>query len=420
LNNENQIERKDLPISDRGLRQTFRALAYPNYRLWFFGQVISLFGTWMQSTAQGFLVYELTHSPAYLGYVAFAAGMPTWLFTLVGGVVSDRVARRTLLIITQNAMMVLAFILAALTFLNLVQPWHIIVLAFLLGVANAFDAPARLALAPELVDWKDITNAIALNATMFNIATIIGPATAALVYAVFGPGWCFFLNGLSFVAVIIALLLMKLPRLPEKIRRLAPLRELGDGIRYVFHEKTVLGLIGLIGITSLFGFSFITLLPAWAVEVLGGDVKTNGLLNSARGVGALIAALGIASMDRAHFRGRILTIGTFATPLLLFFFSLIHWLPLSLFVLMGIGGAIILVVNLINSLIQTQVSDDLRGRVMSIYSLTFFGAMSIGSLMIGEIAGAFSERTALAFGSLFLLLGASFFWYFVPGIRKMQ
>ena len=384
------------------------------------GQVISLFGTWMQSTAQGFLIYELTHSPAYLGYVAFAAGVPTLLFTLLGGVVSDRIARRTLLIITQICMMVLAFVLAGLTFLGLVQPWHIIVLAFLLGVANAFDAPARLALAPELVDRKDLTNAIALNATMFNIATIVGPATAGLVYAAFGPGWCFFLNGLSFVAVIIALLLMKLPVQNDKPRRLAPLKELGDGIRYVLHEKTVLSLIALIGLISLFGFSFITLLPAWSVEILGGGVEINGLLNSARGIGALIAALGIASMGRAHIRGRILTIGTFITPLLLFIFSFISWLPLSLFILMGIGGALILVVNLVNSLIQTQVSDELRGRVMSIYSLTFFGTMSIGSLIIGEIAGIFNERTALASGSIVLLLGAFLFWYFVPTIRKMQ
>jgi MFS family permease len=374
----------------------------------------------MQSTAQGFLIYEITHSPAYLGYVAFASGIPTLLFTLLGGVASDRIARRTLLVITQNTMMVLAFVLAGLTFFDLVQPWHIIVLAFLLGVANAFDAPARLSLAPELVDRKDLTNAIALNATMFNIATIVGPAAAGLVYGAFGPGWCFFLNGLSFVAVIIALLLMKLPKQIEKVRRLAPLKELGEGIRYVFHEKTVLSLIALIGVTSLFGFSFINLLPAWSVEILGGGVEINGLLNSARGVGALIAALGIASMGRAHFRGRVLTIGSFITPVLLFIFSLIHWLPLSLFVLMGIGGALILVVNLINSLIQTQVSDELRGRVMSIYSLTFNGAISIGALIIGEIAGVFNEQTALAFGSFVFLLGAFLFWLFVPNIRKLQ
>jgi MFS family permease len=419
LNSEKQPARDNMPTSERGLRQTFRALSYPNYRLWFIGQAISLFGTWMQSTALGFLVYELTHSPVYLGYVAFATGVPTWLFTLLGGVASDRIARRTLLIITQNCMMVLAFILAGLTYFGLIQPWQIIIMAFLLGIANAFDAPARLALAPELVERKDLTNAIALNATMFNIATIVGPAAAALVYAYLGPSWCFFLNGLSFVAVIIALIAMKLPEQMENIRRLAAIKELKVGIHYVFLEKTVLSLIIIIGVSSLFGFSFITLLPAWSVEVLGGDVKTNGLLNSARGIGALIAALGIASMGRSILRGRILTIGTFVTPVLLFIFSFILWLPLSLLVIMGIGGGLILIVNLINSLIQTRVSDELRGRVMSIYSLTFFGSMSIGSLIIGEVADFFNEQTALRIGSVALLLCAFIFWFYVPTIRKL-
>ena len=420
MNSEKQPAHDSLPARERGLKQTFRALSYPNYRLWFIGQVISLFGTWMQSTAQGFLVYELTHSPAYLGYVAFAAGLPTWLFTLLGGVASDRIPRRTLLLITQSCMMVLAFILAGLTFSGLIQPWQIIILAFMLGVANSFDAPARLALAPELVDRKDLTNAIALNATMFNIATIVGPAAAALVYAYMGPSWCFFLNGLSFIAVIIALFAMKLPVQNENIRRLTPFIELKDGLRYVFLEKTVLSLIALIGITSLFGFSFITLIPAWSVEVLGGGVKVNGLLNSARGLGALIAALSIASMGRALLRGRTLTIGTFVTPILLFIFSLSRWLSLSFLIMMGIGGALILIVNLINSLIQTQVSDELRGRVMSIYSLTFFGAMSIGSLIVGEVAGLFNEQIALRVGSIILLISASIFWYFVPTIQKLH
>src|SRR5271157_4058592 len=185
-------------------RRTFMALKYPNYRLWFRGQMVSLFGTWMQTTAQGFLVYELTHSPRYLGYVGFAAGAPTWLLTLYGGVVADRIPRRMLLIITQSCMMVLAFILAALWFLHVVQPWHIMVLAFLLGVANSFDAPARQAFVSELVPREDLTNAIALNATMFNTATAVGPAVAGATYALFGAGWCFTINGLSFIAVLTA------------------------------------------------------------------------------------------------------------------------------------------------------------------------------------------------------------------------
>src|SRR5262245_9039549 len=178
------------------LSQTFSAFRYRNYRLWFAGQLVSLVGTWMQTTAQGFLVFELTHSPAYLGYVGFAAGVPSWLFMLYGGVIADRVSRRNLLLMTQTGMVILAFILAALTFSGWVQPWHIIVLALGLGVANAFDAPARQAFVVEMVDREDLTNAIALNSSMFNLATVVGPAVSGLVYAWLGPAWCFTINGL--------------------------------------------------------------------------------------------------------------------------------------------------------------------------------------------------------------------------------
>ena len=191
------------------IRRTFASLGQRNYRLWFMGQSASLVGTWMQVTAQGFLVFQLTHSPAYLGYVGFASGVPIWLFSLFGGVVG-RVSRRNMLLITQTTMMILAFILAALTFLGLVQPWQIVVLAFALGVANAFDAPARQAFVVELVAREDLGNAIALNSTMVNLGTAIGPALAGVTYALFGPGWCFTINGISFLAVIIALLLMRL------------------------------------------------------------------------------------------------------------------------------------------------------------------------------------------------------------------
>jgi MFS family permease len=401
-------------------RQTFIALSYPNYRLWFYGQITSLFGTWMQSTAQGFLVYELTGSSAYLGYVSFAAGIPSWLFMPLAGVVADRISRRILLIITQTAMMVLAFILAALTFTGAVQPWHIILLAFCLGIANAFDAPARLAIAPDLVDRQDLTNAIALNATMFNTATIIGPTIGALVYAAFGPGWCFIINGLSFIAVIIALVLMKLPKSDRRTyARLSALSEIKQGFRYVLAKPTILTLMGIVLMTATFGFSFVPLLPAWAVEILGGDVRTNGLLNSARGVGALIGALGIASLGRFNFRGRLLSTGMFLFPILLLVFSFLRWLPLSMLVLAGVGGALVLIMNLANSLVQTGTEDDVRGRVTSIYTLTFFGFMPLGSLLMGQIAETFNEPQAIQFGSLVLIVFAILIWMFSPGLRKL-
>ena len=196
-----------LPLNASG---TFAAFRHRNYRLWFIGQLVSLIGTWMQATAQGYLLFTITGSAAYLGYIGFISGVPSWLLIMYGGLIADRMSRRKLLIITQTSMMILAFVLAGLVFLNLVQPWHILVLAFLLGVANAFDTPARQALVVDLVEKKDMTNAIAFNSTMFNAGLIIGPAAGAAIYALTGPGWCFLINGISFIAVIIALGMMRI------------------------------------------------------------------------------------------------------------------------------------------------------------------------------------------------------------------
>ena len=257
-------------------KRTFAALKHPHYRLWFWGQMTSLMGTWMQTTAQGFLVYELTRSPQYLGYVGFAAGVPTWLLTLYGGVVADRFSRRDLLVVTQTFMMVLAFGLAALWFLGIVQPWHIIVMAALLGLANSFDAPARQAFVNELVPSDDLPNAIALNATMFNAATAVGPAVAGLVYALFGAGWCFIINGLSFIAVIVALRMMKIDALPRVERGRGSLGDLKEGIRYVVTHPLIRVIISIIAATSMFALSLATLIPAWSVNVLGGGATLNG------------------------------------------------------------------------------------------------------------------------------------------------
>ena len=253
------------PLEKKSRRErTFAALRYPNYRLWFQGQVVSLLGTWMQTTAQGYLIYELTHSPAYLGYVGFAAGVPTWILTLYGGVVADRVSRRALMVTTQSAMMVFAFILAALTFLHIVQPWHVLVLSFLLGVANSFDAPARQAFVGEMVDREDLTNAIALNATMFHMATAIGPAVAGITYALFGPGWCFTINGISFIAVIVALKMMKLKAHVRPAMAGSVFSEFKVGILYVVRHDVVRVVIGIIAVNSMFTLSLNTLVPAWS------------------------------------------------------------------------------------------------------------------------------------------------------------
>jgi MFS family permease len=401
-------------------QQTFIALRYPNFRLWFFGQVISLFGTWMQNTAQGYLIYELTRSPAFLGYVGVATGLPSWIFMLYGGVIADRISRRTMMITTQATMMVLAFILASLVFTSLVQPWHILVLAFGLGVTNAFDAPARLALIPELVDRQDLTNAIALNGTMFNLATIIGPAVGGIVYAAFGPGWCFTINGITFLAVITALLLMKLSKPLPRLSYTPPLQDMLEGFRFVARSEVVRALLIVLGVTTLFGFSFVNLLPAWAVGVLGGDATTNGWLRSAQGIGALSSALLIASLGRFNYRGKLLSIGTFAFPCMLLVFSLIKTIPFSLLAIAGVGGSVVLIMNLANSLVQGNAPDEIRGRVMSIYSLTFFGSMPIGAFLIGQIAEHTSATIALQAGAISMIFCASLIFILSPRVRKLE
>lgn len=400
--------------------RTFAALRYPNYRLWFFGQLVSLFGTWMQTTAQGFLVFQLTQSPAYLGYVGFAAGMPAWVLTLYAGVIADRIPRRTLLLITQTAQMILAFALAALVFTGLVLPWHIVGLSLLLGIANAFEAPARLAFVRELVDNKDdLTNGIALNATMFNLATTTGPAVAGIAYTLVGPAWCFTLNGVSFLAVIGALLRMRIAPKPPVQSGASAWQELKVGIRYIVHEPAVRTLIALVGVTGCFGISFATLFPAWAVRILNGDAATTGLLQSARGLGAFIGALLIASLGRFHFKGRLLTGGTFAFPLLLIALTLTDWLPLTLIILVASGLAVIMIMNLANALVQTLVPDELRGRVMAVYSMIFFGMVPLGALWVGLIADYVGEPLAVLSGALVSLAAAVVIFIAVPRIRAL-
>ncbi len=362
------------PVSDPHPRhRAFSALAYPNYRLWFCGQLVSLMGTWMQNTAQGFLVFQLTHSATYLGIVALAAGIPSWLLMLYGGVVADRVPRRSLLIVTQSAMMLLALGLASLTLLGHVRAWHVVSFAFLLGVANAFDAPARQSFVLEMVSKPDLTNAIALNSSMFNAAAAVGPAVAGATYAAFGPGWCFLLNGASFVAVIIALALMKLQPAAHTLAKRSSLGDLKRGLTYVAGERRIRTLMGLVGATTLFGISYVTLIPAWAVRILHGNATTNGLLLSARGAGAMLSAVGLAALGRFRFKGKVLVTGSFLFPVLLAAFAFTRTVEWSLVAILAAGVAALLVLNLANALVQTLVLDELRGRVMGVYSLIFLG-----------------------------------------------
>ena len=402
------------------LSDTFAALKHYNYRLWFFGQMVSMMGTWMQSTAQGYLVYQITKSTAYLGLVAFVGGLATWIFTLFGGWVADRIPRRTLMVITQTSMLVLALILGGLAFANVVKPWHIVILAFLLGVANAFDAPARVSFVIELVPREDMTNAIAMNSTMFNIATVVGPSVAGLTYAAFGPAWCFTLNGISFIAVIVALLLMRMETTIQLPRQSTAFAGIAEGLRYTTANRLVASLTVAVGLVSIFGFGLMSLLPAWATDVLHGNEITNGLLISARGFGALVSALTLASMVRFKIRGKYWIIGVLILPVTLFIFAWVRWLPLSLVVLAVVGWSMMMITNNSNAIIQSVIPDQLRGRVMGIYALVFNGSIPIGSLLAGAVAQKIGSPVTVTLSAVILFILAIIAWVYFPDIRGQE
>jgi MFS family permease len=326
--------------------------------------------------------------------------------------------RRTLLMITQTVMMVLAFAIAALTFLHWIQPWHILVMAFLLGTANAFEAPARMAFVLEMVGAEDMTNAIALNSAMFSTAMAVGPMAGGLTYAFFGPAWCFAINGVSFIAVIVALKRMKLEPFVPQPGRTSALADLKAGLKHVAAHPLIRTIVGLIGVVALFGISFVTLLPAWSVDVLHGDARTNGYLQSARGLGALAAALLIASLGRFRFRGKLLTFGTFALPAAVAVFSLIRWTPLALVLILASGVAQVLIFNLSNALVQTHSPNALRGRIMSVYTLIFFGLAPLGMLAVGVTAEKIGQKATLLAGAGIMLMAATALAVFMPHLRR--
>ncbi|MHC1781703.1 MAG: MFS transporter [Anaerolineaceae bacterium] len=398
----------------------FSVLRYPNYRLWFFGQLLSLVGTWMQTTAQGYLVFQLTGSPAYLGYVAFANGLPSWLFTLYGGVIADRMSRRNIIIVAQSFMMVLAFILAGLVYTGIVLPWHIILLSFLLGIANAFDAPARQSFVIELVDREELSTAIALNSTMFNSAAVVGPVVAATTYAAIGPVGCFTINGLSFIAVIVGLALMKMKKSVRPLHSSSSLLiEAKEGLKYTWGQPVIRMLIMSLMVLTALGMGLVALIPAWAVDVLKGDVTTNGSLFSARGVGAMCGALLVALLTQYRIKGKIWGVGLLLQPFFILAFALSTSLPLSMLFLAFTGLTFLATVNTTNAMVQELVTDDLRGRVMGIYTLTFLGTVPIGSLVAGLLADSIGEQTTvIIFGSLMLLF-SGYSWVRMKMIRQV-
>ena len=380
------IESSDASKRVESAPDTFAALRHRNFQLYFGGQLVSNAGTWMQVIAQGWLVYQLTHSDLALGIVGFAAAVPALIISPWGGVVVDRVPKRTLLIITQASAMLLAFILAALSFPHVVQEWHIILLAGGLGLVNAFDGPGRQAFVVEMVGREDLPNAIALNSLMVNSARVIGPALGGILLAVVGVAWCFTINGISYLAVIIGLWAMQVkPHQPSHLLE-SPWKQLIGGVQYVSKQIDLGGLLLLSLVFSIFGISYATVLPAFVQQVLHQGASAYGWVNAAIGLGAVTGAFMIANQHGRSWRGSWLVIAGIGFPIVLGAFAFMPLYSVSLILAFGLGIGFMVQFTMINTLLQTRVDDQLRGRVMALYTLTFFGFTPFGNLAIGALS----------------------------------
>jgi MFS family permease len=394
----------------------WRALRHRNFQLFFSGQFISLIGTWMQNVAQSWLVYRLTGSALLLGAVGFAGQIPVFLFAPLGGIAADRFNRHKIVIATQNAAMVLAFILAALTLTNKVQVWHVFVLASLLGVVNAFDIPGRQSFLVDMVGKEDLMNAIALNSSMFNGARVIGPAIAGILVAKIGEGWCFFGNAVSYIAVIIGLLLMRVQS-PARAVGASPVEHMMEGFRFVNRTAPIRALLLLLGIVSLVGMPYVVLMPIFADKILHGGARGLGILMGSTGVGALLGALTLAFREGVKGLGRWVAwcCAGFGISLMVFSFSHSFWL--SVILLLPVGYMMMLQMACSNTLIQVMVPDELRGRVMAVYSMMFMGMAPIGALFGGVVADWLGAPITVAIGGLASLAGAGWFAMQLPKIR---
>ncbi len=402
----------------RRLEPVARALRHRNFRLFFAGQSLSLVGTWMQRIALGWLVYRLTDSAFLLGVVGFAGQIPSFLVAPLAGVLADRVNRHRLLVATQVLSMLQALVLAALVLSGVIHIVHVIVLAVVLGVINGFDMPIRQSFMIEMIEDKaDLGNAIALNSTMVNGARLLGPTIAGLLIAAAGEGVCFLVNGLSYLAVIVSLLAMRLPPRAIAVLSSRVWQGLAEGVRYAAGFAPIWALLVLLALFSLAGLPYAILMPVFARDILGGGPDALGFLMGAAGVGALIGALNLASRQSVMGLGRMLALASavFAGSLLGFAWS--RSLPLSLALMVGVGFGQMVLFAASNTLLQTLVDDDKRGRIMSFYTMAFMGFGPLGNLAAGAIAHRWSAPWALTAGATVYALGAATFVHRLPSLR---
>ena len=381
----------------------FSSLKVKHFRIYWLGMLVSLIGTCIQGVAQSWLVFQLTNSAFLLGLVGFLGSIPIFAFSLFGGVLADRINKKNILIFTQASFMFLAFLLAALTQFKLISPRQIMFIALLNGIIMAFDAPARQSIVVELVGKKYLFNAITLNSVAFNSSRIIGPAIAGVLISIIGMSGCFYLNGISFLAVIAALFWIKLGRGTTQNNNSA-LKDLREGLVFISSDRSVLGLVSTVAIMSLFGISYIMLMPVFANNVLHVGVRGLGVLMSSIGLGALIGSLTLARLGDFKYKGKLLIWSVFLFSFLLINFSLTKNYTWSIISLIFLGSISVPVTAVINTLLQTKVPDKFRGRVMSLFMITFAGFVPFGSLVSGSLAQVLGVSTALFLSGLICLI----------------
>jgi MFS family permease len=395
-----------------------RALRHRNYRLFFFGQGISLIGTWVTRIAMSWLVYRLTNSSLLLGVVGFAGQIPAFLLAPVAGVIVDRADRYRLLLVTQLLSMVQSVLLAYFSLSGTVTAWHVAVLAVWQGLINAFDTPARQAFLVDLIESRDdLPNAIALNSSLVNVARLIGPSVAGVLIGLFGEGICFVIDASSYVAVVAALLAMRVVARERAPRSTAFTREMREGVAYVANFAPIRDLLLLLACVSLSGMPYAVLMPVFATDVLHGGPHTLGVLMTATGLGALVSALWLASRSSVLGLGRVVTLSgaTFGLSLLGFSYSTSLWLSIVLLVLVGAGMMMQMAAT--NTLIQTLVDERMRGRVMSFYTMAFFGMTPFGSLLAGAAASRWGAPAAVRSGGVITLVAVLLFARRLPLLR---
>jgi MFS family permease len=395
----------------------FGALAHRNFRLFFFGQGVSLIGTWMQNVAQGWLVLELTNSPFYVGLVSALGSLGVLLFSIFGGVVADRTNKHRLVILTQALSMLPAFALAALVWTRTVAVWQVAALAAFLGVVNAFDIPARQSFIVELVGKEDLMNAIALNSSAFNAARVVGPAVAGALIGILGVGVCFFLNGVSYLAVIAGLLAMRLAPWAPRSRPGTAWAGLREAVAFIRGDRRLSTVVVLTAVLSVFGFPYLVMMPVFARDVLHRGATGYGVMMTAVGVGALVGALGIAVLGRRIRTGPTLIGAGACFGLLLLGFALSRGFLLSVALLVLTGGAMIVNNALSNTTLQTLVPDGLRGRVMGFYAFVFVGLAPLGAFQVGALSERIGTPAAVALGGAATTLAVAIAAWRVPELR---